>query len=343
MSTWSARGTKIAVVLLSVMFLLALLVLIGANPWLAILLPAVALIFGVLGIIGRLRRKRPRTRALAVTSGIGLGILLIFALIYVGLYVNQSNEPGAVAPRLDFELTGDYRGVLTCAVDDCGTWVSTEAVDVQMPAELYSAHGDSLVTALAQTGWRRVTATSPAEDTVRLRLERSARQRTSATRLWPLRTTQMLTLPDWPTVELPRGSDTTELLTSLGLPRSRAAGTVAMVFRLTTESAVTLRYPRNAVLATTPAGSAASDISGGRQERVIRVFDVFGEEISADVLTPFMRSEPAARFVSLGATGWGWLIAIGIVGIVVAPYIRSKGEAVIPDLLRRMRSKSAGP
>ncbi|GIH97941.1 hypothetical protein Psi01_85710 [Planobispora siamensis] len=86
------------------------------------------------------------------------------------------------------------------------------------------------------------------------------------------------------------------------------------------ESSITLRYPRLAVMATTPASDARA-IADGRAERTIKIGnpDLLDDlEITADVLATTYRQSTVAEVVTAGASHWIWLVVLAVLAFVLA-------------------------
>ncbi|MFI6519425.1 hypothetical protein ACIBF1_27980 [Spirillospora sp. NPDC050679] len=317
--------------------LLVLFTLSGIEPKFAYVVAAAS----AAALLLRLWRASGWRRARAAL-GLLAGVLALASLFLLLVLFSPADHKGVTAPPLVISvgLRADYRGTFACS-GDCGDWSRSETLELTMPGPFHTRYGGGLGAAMGRQGWRETARVAGERGSVRLRLARTARQAHGGARIWPFRRTRSLALPDLlsgrsPLMTLPPAPDRPAALAGMVSGPDGGLTELGVTPDFTPESAVVLRFPRHAVLATTPAGSAA-DLARGRQERVVRVADLEEEAVQVDLLSPLVRSEPAARLVALGATGWAWLVLIAVAGLVVVPYVRGRGESLIPDLLARRR------
>jgi hypothetical protein len=315
--------------------------LISVNPrfaWLLVLIPlALAL------RIWRRRGWRPRP-LVVLLAALALGLVLFLSATFLLVGDDDPTSPPYRYPSVG--LPAEYSGIFDCE-GRCAQWTTSEALQLTVPPTLYTRAGKAITRDFASDGWRLADVSSVVEAGVQIRLTRSIRQNQPAARIWPLISTQKVVLPDslaltgtFLNLSLPPSADRRKLLIALGWEpewiRSSEKLPIMVEPRIAPASKLTLRYPRHGVLATTPT-SAGGALAGGREERVITVSDVQDGKVQLDLLSPPIRSDPAVKAVSLTRTGWTWFILLGLIGIAIVPYVRGKGESLIPTLLKRRR------
>jgi len=337
---WAGRAGRIVLVLL------AIVVVLGINPWFALVI-APALLVAAGSAWGEtrsaVRTGHPpaefRLGRLAWRAGLVIGLAVV-GLAGV-LLTLRSQAPSPEPPRPSIDLPATYVGAFSCS-GRCTKWTADHVLTVTLAAgrtELV----DMLAAGLATHGWR-LTKPTAVDDEVRLLFDLSGPAQSTPIGWWPIRTTGTLALPEpIPTGEavatLPAGPEAAALAGRLS--RDALARGLDIYLGPRLSSALTLTYPRLAVSATAPA-SDPHDIAGDRQERVLHVGGVTDATVALDLLSPVARSDGAAKFAALGTGGWGWLLVTSLSGLLIKR-VRTSAAAFARSVLERIRRRRQPP
>jgi hypothetical protein len=306
-------------------------VLCAAQPWYALLLlPMVGL--PTLNRWWNRADARSKTRVVK-TAAIAVLLASVITLVPDPSAQMHDDDAARLPSRAILTLSAVYRGHLACG-GVCGEWHGVELTTVAVPP---AASRLALDPALSQLGWKRVGGN---------RLERQYRrviaQKSAPARRFTLRSRSELALPPDlfasfipPVLFVPPGPVASSLPSDD--PGAAQIVGVDVVLAPTPESVLVLTYPEFAVMATTPS-SEPRPLARARHERRVDLTDLVEVadekvEVELELLSPFARSRPGLEFAGLTGTGWGWLVAVGVLALLTTP-VRDRITRVLERMLR---------